>query len=129
MKLGRDGKKIPELPKQVAEIPSALSICVIEILEIMTCPLPFAMLRPLGSDLTSLLLTMKDNNVEEEAEGILSKVITEEIDKTCNKRGTQKKQRFMAVMKAVCKTPPTEMGKKIATIEKITKVNKIVETI
>jgi hypothetical protein len=84
---------------------------------------------PRGSKTPTILLTMKDNNAKEEVEGILSKVITEEIAKTCNERGPQKKQRFMAVMKVVCKTPPTEMGKNIATIEKITKVNKIVETI
>jgi hypothetical protein len=42
-------------PKHSAETPSETSIGVIEILEVMTEPLPFTMLSPLGSELTSLL--------------------------------------------------------------------------
>lgn len=53
-KLGRDGKKPSEIPKPVAETPSTLFIGITEILEVMTHPLPFALLSPLGSDLTSL---------------------------------------------------------------------------
>jgi hypothetical protein len=41
--------------EQVPETPSASSIGVTEILEVMTRPFPFVMLSPLGSDLTSLL--------------------------------------------------------------------------
>jgi hypothetical protein len=41
-------------PKQVTETPLASSICVTEILEVMTEPLSFSMLSPLGSELTSL---------------------------------------------------------------------------
>jgi hypothetical protein len=51
-----------ELSKKVTESPSASSIGVIEILEIMARPLPFRMLSPLGSVLTSIL--MKDKNAE-----------------------------------------------------------------
>ena len=51
-----------DLSKKVTETPSASSIGVIEILEIMTRPLPFRMLSPLGLVLTSIL--MKDKNVE-----------------------------------------------------------------
>jgi hypothetical protein len=43
------------LPKHLAETPSATSIGVTEILEVMTELLPFMMLSPLGSVLTSLL--------------------------------------------------------------------------
>jgi hypothetical protein len=42
-------------PKHIVETPSTSSIGVIEILEVMTEPLLFAMLSPLGSELTSLL--------------------------------------------------------------------------
>jgi hypothetical protein len=45
----------PSPLKHSAETPSATSIGVIEILEVMTVPLPFLMLSPLGSELTSLL--------------------------------------------------------------------------
>jgi hypothetical protein len=45
----------PSPPKHSVETPSAASIDVTEILEVMTEPLPFMMLSPLGSDLTSLL--------------------------------------------------------------------------
>jgi hypothetical protein len=59
-KLGHDVKKPSEPPKQVDETPLTLSIGITKIVEVMACPLPFAMLRPLGLDVTSLLLTMKD---------------------------------------------------------------------
>jgi hypothetical protein len=42
-------------PKHSIETPSATSIGVTEILEVMTEPLPFTMLSPLGLELTSLL--------------------------------------------------------------------------
>jgi hypothetical protein len=48
-------KKMPAPSKQVPKTPSTSSIDVTEILEVMTQPLPFAMLSPLGLDLTSLL--------------------------------------------------------------------------
>jgi hypothetical protein len=42
-------------PKHTVETPSTSSIGATEILEVMTEPLPFAMLSPLGSELTILL--------------------------------------------------------------------------
>jgi hypothetical protein len=42
-------------PKHTVETPSTSSIGVTEILEVVTEPLPFAKLSPLGSELTSLL--------------------------------------------------------------------------
>jgi hypothetical protein len=39
----------PALLKRFVETPSAFSIGVTEILEVMTEPLPFSMLSPLGS--------------------------------------------------------------------------------
>ena len=53
--VGRADKKTVAPSEQVLETPSASSIGVTKILEVMTQPLPFAMLGPLGSDLTSLL--------------------------------------------------------------------------
>jgi hypothetical protein len=90
----------------------------------MTRPLPFDMLSPLRLDLTSLLLTMKDKNTEEEARRSPSKVVVEEMTKTCDEKAPQKKQHIMAVMKAVCKTPPTETRKKIVTVKKILELDK-----
>jgi hypothetical protein len=49
------GEEGPSLPKHSAETPSITSISVIEIPEVMTEPLPFTMLSPLISELTSLL--------------------------------------------------------------------------
>jgi hypothetical protein len=53
-----------------------------EILEVMTHSLPFAMLSPLGSDLTSLLQTTKNKNTKEETGRGTSKVVAEEMTKT-----------------------------------------------
>jgi hypothetical protein len=47
-------------PKHTVETSLAFSIGVIEILEVITEPLPFAMLSPLGSELTSLLQPKKN---------------------------------------------------------------------
>jgi hypothetical protein len=49
------GEDRPSLPKHSEETPSAASIGVTKILKVMTTPLHFPMLSPLGSDLTSLL--------------------------------------------------------------------------
>ena len=57
-------KKPSKVAKEVAETTSASSIGVTEILEVMTRPLPFSMLSPLGLDLTILL--MKDKVFEGE---------------------------------------------------------------
>jgi hypothetical protein len=54
-------------PKHTVGTPSTSSIGVIEILEIMTEPLPFTMLSPLGSELTSLLQP-KEKDAREVAE-------------------------------------------------------------
>jgi hypothetical protein len=48
LKVSRVEKKILVPLGQVLETPSASSIGVIEILQVMTQPLPFAMLSPLG---------------------------------------------------------------------------------
>jgi hypothetical protein len=64
LKVGRAEKKMHAPPKQVPETPSTSSIGVTKILEVMTRPFPFAMLSPLGSDLTSLL-QIKDKDAEE----------------------------------------------------------------
>ena len=58
--------------KHSAETPSATSIGVTEILEVMTEPLPFTMLSPLESELTSLLQPQK-KNAKETAEAEVDK--------------------------------------------------------
>jgi hypothetical protein len=55
MSSNRGEEERPSPPKHLEETPSAASIGVTEILEVMTTPLPFTMLSPLGSGLTSLL--------------------------------------------------------------------------
>ena len=59
---------MPAPSKQVPETPSTSSIDVTEILEVMTQPLPFAMLSPLGLDLTSLL-QQREKHVKKDVEG------------------------------------------------------------
>jgi hypothetical protein len=54
--------------KHSSETPSATSIGMTEILEVMTEPLPFTMLSPLGLELISLLQPKK-KNVGETTEG------------------------------------------------------------
>jgi hypothetical protein len=94
----------------------------------MTRSLPFVMLSPLGSDLTSLLQTTKNKHAEEEKGRGASKVVAEEMTKTHDEQAPHKKRHIMTVMKAVCKTPPTETRKKIVIREKLVATDKTVET-
>jgi hypothetical protein len=84
---------------------SSSSTCVTEILKVMTKPFPFAMLSPLGSDLTSLLQS-KEKGVEKSWE---EKKTASTIGGNV---GGQKKRWMMAVMKAIHKTPPRSRRKK-----------------
>jgi hypothetical protein len=97
-------------------------------MEVMTHSLHFAMLSPLGSDLTILLQTTKNKNVEEETGRGASKVVAEEMTKTHDEQAPQKKRHIMTVMKAVCKTPPIETRKKIVIREKLIAIDKTIET-
>jgi hypothetical protein len=54
---------VQDLPEKIAGTSSSSSIDVIEILKVMTEPFTFAMLSPLGLDLTSLLQS-KEKGVE-----------------------------------------------------------------
>jgi hypothetical protein len=76
LKVDRVDKGPSDLSKKVTETPLASSIGVTGILEVMIRPLPFRMLSPLGSDLTSIL--MKDKN----AEGGTSRIPIEETTKS-----------------------------------------------
>jgi hypothetical protein len=116
-KPNRAGKKPSTLPKKVTETPSTSSIGVTEILEVMTRPLPFSTLSPLGSDPCSLLLTMKDKNAEGVAAQGPSEVAIEESTKARVESAPQKKCRIKIVMKAICKTPPAEAKKKASIAE------------
>jgi hypothetical protein len=65
---------MPDPSKHVPETPSTSSIGITESLEVMTHPLPFAMLSPLGLDLTSLL-HKKDKDANKDAEEGTEKVV------------------------------------------------------
>jgi hypothetical protein len=100
--------KVQDSREKIVGTSSSSSIGVIEILKVMTEPFPFAMLSPLGSDLTSLLQS-KEKRVE--------KVAKEEKKTTSVTRaneGGQMKRRMMVVMRTIHKTPPP------ISIEKIT---------
>jgi hypothetical protein len=85
----------------------ATSVGVTEILEVMIAPLPFPMLSPLGSDITSLLQPQK-KIVEENTETEASK------DPSAPSGGNvQKKHRMMNVMRAILNTPPLVIQKEI----------------
>jgi hypothetical protein len=60
----RDKEEKSSLPKRSVETPSATSIGVTEILEVMIELLPFAILSPLGLELTSLLQPKKKDASE-----------------------------------------------------------------
>jgi hypothetical protein len=53
--LGHIETKVHDLPEKISGTSSSSSIGVTEILKVMTESFPFALLSPLGSDLTSLL--------------------------------------------------------------------------
>jgi hypothetical protein len=65
-------------PKHTVETASTSSIGVSEILEVMTEPLPFAMLSPLGSELTSLLQP-KEKGARKVTEAKTERVLLEEL--------------------------------------------------
>lgn len=104
MKSDRVNKKSSELLKKNIETQSALSLGATEILEVMTQPLHFSALSPLGSDLTSLLMTMKGKNVEEETTKASLDMIVEESTRTRTEDVPQKKRRIKIVMGAISKT-------------------------
>jgi hypothetical protein len=60
--------KVQDAPEKTVGTSSSSSASVTEILKVMTEPFPFAMLIPLGSDLTSLLQS-KEKGVEKERKG------------------------------------------------------------
>jgi hypothetical protein len=60
--------KVPDVLEKTIGTSSSISASVNEILKVMTKPFPFAMLSPLGSDLTSLLQS-KEKGTEKISEG------------------------------------------------------------
>jgi hypothetical protein len=60
--------KVQDVPEKTAGTSPSSSISVSEILKVMTEPFPFAMLSPLGSDLTSLLQS-KEKGIEQSSGG------------------------------------------------------------
>jgi hypothetical protein len=69
----QSGPKSPAPKKRKSSKPDRAGKKSSEFLEVMTRPLPFAMLSPLGSDLTSLLVTMKNKNAKEETQRVLQR--------------------------------------------------------
>jgi hypothetical protein len=72
----------------------------------MTDPFPFAMLSPLGSDLTSLLQS-KEKGIEQSSGG------KDTASATRGNAEGQKKHQIMTVMKAIHKAPPSVSTEKI----------------
>jgi hypothetical protein len=70
-------------------------------------PLPFMMLSPLGSELTSLLQPQK-KNIKRSTEVEVGKEPSEP-----DRGNTQKKRWMMNVMRAVLNTPPQAIQKKV----------------
>jgi hypothetical protein len=104
----RGEEEKPSPAKHSVETPSTTSIGVTKILGVMTEPLPFAMLSPLGSELTSLLQPKKkDARETTEAE-------TEKDPSAPGRGNAQKKRHMMTVMRVVLDTPPPAIHKRIA---------------
>jgi hypothetical protein len=61
--LGHTETKVHDLPGNIPGAPSSSSIGVTKIMKLMTKPFLFALLSPLGSDLTSLLQS-KEKGIE-----------------------------------------------------------------
>jgi hypothetical protein len=105
---GREEEEKSSPLKHSAETPSTTSIGMTEILEVMTEPLPFPILSPLGLELTSLLQPKK-KDARETAE-------VEAVKEPSAHSGgnAQKKRRMMNVMRVVLDTPPPAIQKRIA---------------
>ena len=97
----------PSPPKHLEETPSLASIGVTEILEAMAAPLPFPVLSPPRSDLTSLLQPQK-KNVDGSAEAKADK-----NPLAPSGGNAQKKHQMMNVMRAILDTPPPAIQKEV----------------
>jgi hypothetical protein len=103
----RGEEERPSPPKHSVETPSSTSIGVTEILAVMTEPLPFTMLSPIGSELTSLLQPQK-KNVKGTTEA--------EVDMEPLAPGggnAQKKRRMLNEMRVVLDTLPPMVQTKV----------------
>jgi hypothetical protein len=60
--------KVQDVPEKTIDTSLSSTVDVSEILKVMTEPFPFAMLSPLGSDLTSLLQS-KEKGFEQSSGG------------------------------------------------------------
>jgi hypothetical protein len=60
--------KVQDVPEKTVGTSLSSSVGVSEILKVMTEPFPFAMLSPLGSDLT-ILLHSKEKGIEQSSGG------------------------------------------------------------
>ena len=99
--------KVQDVPEKTVGPSPASSVDVSEILKVMTEPFPFAMLSPLGSDLTGLLQS-KEKGVERGLEGKETA-----SDGGGHVRGL-KKRRMMNMMHAIEKIPPSASAEEIA---------------
>jgi hypothetical protein len=62
------GTKVQDVPEKDAGTSPSSSVGVLEIMKVMTEPFPFAVISPLGSDLTSLLQS-KEKGIERSSTG------------------------------------------------------------
>jgi hypothetical protein len=89
--------KVQDVPKKTVGPSLSSSVDVLEILKVMSEPFSFAMLSPLGSDLTSLLQS-KEKGFEQ------SSGRKETASATRGNTESQKKRGIMDIMQAVQKT-------------------------
>jgi hypothetical protein len=94
----RDEEEKSSPPKRSVKTLSASSIGVTEILEVMTKPLPYAILSPLGLELTSLLQPKKKDARE------VAEAETGKAPSAPGGGNAQKKHRMMTVMRDVLDT-------------------------
>jgi hypothetical protein len=97
--------KVQDLSGKTVGPSPSFYVDVSEILKVMTEPFLFAMLSPLGSDLTSLLQS-KEKGVEQILE------VKETASATGGNAGGSKKRRMMDVMEAIQKTLPSASAEK-----------------
>jgi hypothetical protein len=98
--------KVQDVPEKTVSPSPSSSVDVSEILKVMTKPFPFAMLSPLGSDLTGLL-QFKEEGAERSLEG------KETALASGGSVEGPKKRRMMNIMQAIEKTPPSTSAEKV----------------
>jgi hypothetical protein len=98
--------KVQDVPEKTMCPSPSSSVDVSETLKVISEPFLFAMLSPLGLDLTGLLQS-KEKGVEQSLEG------KETASAGGGKVGGPKKRQMMNIMQAIKKTPPSVSAEKV----------------